>query len=89
MLLYNAYTAGCIFLVLMTFLCLYRAYVGPTVADRVISINVISTKAVVIMVLVSIIYHKEYFLDIAMVYALIAFLSTIGVAKYLQKGVLE
>ncbi len=87
--LITVFTLACIFLVLMTFLCLYRAYVGPTVADRVISINVISTKAIVIMVLVSVIYHKEYFLDIAIVYALIAFLATIGVAKYLQKGVLE
>ncbi len=87
--LMDSYTIGCIILVLMTFLCLYRAYVGPTVADRVISINVISTKAVVIMVLVSVVYHKEYFLDIAIVYSLISFLATIGVAKYLQKGVLE
>ncbi len=84
-----AFTASCIVLVLMIFLCLYRAYVGPTVADRVISINVISTKAVAIMTLVSIVFHKEYFLDIALVYALISFLATIGVAKYLQKGVLE
>lgn len=86
--LLNAYTIGCIILVTMTLLCLYRSYVGPTVADRVISINVISTKAVAIMVLVSIIYHKEYFVDIAIVYALIGFLSTIGVAKYLEKGTL-
>ncbi len=88
MLIY-AYTAGCLFLVVLTFLCLYRAYVGPTVADRVVSINVITTKTVVIITLVTLIYHKEYFLDIALVYALIAFLATIGVAKYLEKGVLE
>ncbi|RQD73869.1 MAG: cation:proton antiporter [Candidatus Syntrophonatronum acetioxidans] len=87
--LLTAFTVACILLVIMTFLCLYRAYVGPTVADRVISINVISTKAIVIMVLVSIIFHKEYFLDIALVYSLIAFLATIAVAKYLQRGVLE
>ncbi len=82
-------TGGCIFLVVTTFLCLYRAYVGPSVADRVISINVIGTKTVAIMVLVSYVFHKDYFLDIALVYALIAFLATVGVAKYLQKGVLE
>ena len=82
-------TGGCIFLIVMNFLCLYRAYVGPSVADRVISINVIGTKTVAIMVLVSYVFHKDYFLDIALVYALIAFLATVGVAKYLQKGVLE
>lgn len=84
-----AFTITCVMLVVFTFLCLYRAYVGPSIADRVISINVISTKTVVIMTLVSVIYHKEFFLDIALVYALIAFLATIGVAKYLEKGVLE
>lgn len=88
MLIY-AFTISCLIFVILTFLCLYRAYVGPTVADRVISINVITTKTVVIMTLISVIYHKDYFLDIALVYALIAFLATIGVAKYLQKGVLE
>ena len=88
MLIY-AYTVGCLFLVVLTFLCLYRAYAGPTVADRVVSINVITTKTVAIITLVTFIYHKDYFLDIALVYALIAFLATIGVAKYLQKGVLE
>ena len=87
--LLTVYTVGCIFLVVLTFLCLYRAYVGPTVADRVVSINVIGTKTVAIITLITYIYHKEYFLDIALVYALIAFLATIGVAKYLQKGVLE
>lgn len=85
----SVFTVGCIFLIVLTFLCLYRAYVGPTVADRVISINVIGTKTVAIMVLVSCVFHKDYFLDIALVYALIAFLATVGVAKYLQKGVLE
>lgn len=87
--LLTVYTVGCIILVGFTFLCLYRAYVGPTVADRVVSINVVGTKTVAIITLITYIYHKEYFLDIALVYALIAFLATIGVAKYLQKGVLE
>lgn len=72
-----------------TFLCLYRAVVGPTEADRVVSINVIGTKTVVIISMVSLVFHQEFFLDVAMVYALISFVATIGIAKYMEKGALE
>ncbi len=78
-----------IVLTTFTFLCLYRATVGPTAADRVVSINVIGTKTVVIISLVSLVFHQEFFLDVALVYALISFIATIGVAKYLEKGALE
>jgi len=71
------------------FLCLYRAVLGPSAADRVVAINVIGTKAVVIISLISFVFHQEFFLDVAMVYALISFVSTIGIAKYLEKGALE
>jgi multicomponent Na+:H+ antiporter subunit F len=78
-----------IILMTATFMCLYRAYVGPTAADRIVSINVIGTKTVVIIALVSLVFHQEFFLDVAMVYALISFIATIGVAKYLETGALE
>ncbi len=79
----------CIVLTIMTFLCLYRAYVGPTAADRVVAINIIGTKTVVIIALVSFVYGQDAFLDIALVYALISFIATVGIAKYLEKGALE
>ncbi|MCR3921793.1 MAG: cation:proton antiporter [Firmicutes bacterium] len=78
-----------ILLTAATFLCLYRAVVGPSEADRIVSINVIGTKTVVIISLVSLVFHQEFFLDVALVYALISFVATIGVAKYMEKGVLE
>ncbi len=73
----------------MIFLCLYRAYKGPTAADRVISINIIGTKTVTIIALVSYVYSIEFFLDVALVYALISFIAQVGIAKYLEKGALE
>lgn len=77
-----------VILTFATFLCLYRATAGPSATDRVISINVIGTKTVVIISLVSLVFHQEFFLDVALVYALISFVATIGVAKYLEKGAL-
>jgi len=78
-----------ILLMAATFLCLYRAVLGPTDADRVVAINVIGTKSVVIISLISLVFHQEFFLDVAMVYALISFVATIGIAKYMEKGALE
>lgn len=85
----QVFIATGILLTAATFLCLYRAVVGPSAADRVVSINVIGTKTVLIISLVSIVFHQEFFLDVAMVYALISFVATVGIAKYLEKGALE
>jgi multicomponent Na+:H+ antiporter subunit F len=82
-------TATAVLVTAATFLCLYRAVLGPTAADRVVAINVIGTKAVVIISIVSLVLHEAYFLDVAMVYALISFVATVGIAKYLEKGSLE
>ena len=87
--LINSFIIACIFLSIMIFLCLYRAYKGPTAADRVISINIIGTKTVTIIALVSYVYSIEFFLDVALVYALISFIAQVGIAKYLEKGALE
>ncbi len=83
------FNISAIILLLLTFLCLTRAALGPTVADRVAAINVIGTKTMVLIALVSFIFGQEFFLDVALVYALIAFVMTIGVAKYLEKGALD
>lgn len=85
----QVFIATSILLMAATFLCLFRAVLGPTDADRVVAINVIGTKAVVIISLISLVFHQEFFLDVAMVYALISFVATVGIAKYLQKGSLE
>lgn len=70
----------------MVGLCLFRAAVGPTVADRMIAINVIGTKAMVLIVGMSIATRQPFFVDVALVYGLIGFLATIGVAAYMEHG---
>jgi multicomponent Na+:H+ antiporter subunit F len=78
-----------IVLTLTSFVALFRAYKGPTAADRIISINVISTKVVTIIVLIALITTQGSYVNVALIYAMIGFLATIGVAKYLMKGKLE
>jgi len=52
----------------------------------VVAINVIGTKTVVIVAMLSIVHDSHYFLDVSLVYALISFLATCGLARYLERG---
>ncbi len=83
------YSLGAVLVMLMIFLSLIRALIGPTASDRITAINIIGTKTLIIITLIARVYGQEYFLDIAMIYALMSFITTIGVAKYLEKGALE
>ena len=67
-------------------LALVRALRGPETFDRVLAVNVIGTKTVVVIALVGFLYGRPHFLDLALVYALINFIATIAVLKYLEKG---
>jgi len=74
----------CVILITLTFACLGRAIVGPSAIDRLLAINIIGTKTVAIIAVVSYTFGETFFLDVAIVYALISFLLTICVAKYLE-----
>jgi multicomponent Na+:H+ antiporter subunit F len=78
-----------IILVILTFVGLYRASVGPTAADRIVAINMISTKVTTIIVMIALITAQESYVNVALVYALLGFLATIGLAKLLLKGRLD
>lgn len=78
-----------ILLLIMTFVGLYRAYVGPTAADRMVAINMITTKVTTIIVMIALITAQELYVSVALVYALIGFVTTIGVSRYLMKGKLD
>lgn len=76
-------------IVFAAILVLYRAVKGPTVYDRVLAVNAIGTKTVVLIALTGFIYNRPHFLDIALVYALINFIATIAILKYLETGRLD
>jgi multicomponent Na+:H+ antiporter subunit F len=76
-------------IIIAAVLVLYRAIKGPRVCDRVLSVNVIGTKTVVLIALVGYIFERPHFLDIAIVYALINFIATIAFLKYRETGRLD
>jgi len=82
----TALTGMSIFLGILIFFCLYRAYIGPTAADRVVSINIITTKVTVLIALITIATDQDAFMDVALIYAMMGFIATICVSKYVEKG---
>jgi multicomponent Na+:H+ antiporter subunit F len=67
---------------------LYRVLQGPTIFDRVLGLNGISTKAIILLIVIGIVYDRvEMFIDISTGYALLNIVGALAVAKYLeQKG---
>jgi multicomponent Na+:H+ antiporter subunit F len=55
---------------------------GPTVGDRVVAVNALGTTTVVVIALVAAALEEPGFLDVALVYALLNFLLSIGLAKF-------
>lgn len=78
-----------VFLLVNAFLCLYRAYRGPTVVDRVLGVNIVGTKTLVLLALLAFIFRRNLYLDIAVVYALLNFVVTLAAARFLETGRLK
>ncbi len=71
-----------IFLMLLVFL---RALKGPTVIDRLLSVNVIGTKAIILIIVAGLIFERvEMFVDIAIGYGLLNYIASIAASKYFQ-----
>ena len=67
-------------------LAIVRALQGPTVYDRILAVNMFGTKTVLIIALLGFLSGRPDFLDIALVYALINFIGTIAVLKFVRYG---
>jgi len=63
---------------------LYRVIKGPTTFDRLLAINAITTKVIIISILLGFAYGRlDMFIDVPLAYAILGFLGTIATAKYL------
>lgn len=83
------FEGAAIAIIVFVIMALYRAVAGPTVFDRVLAVNAIGTKTVVLIALLGYVYGRPQFLDVALVYALINFITTIAFLRYLEKGRLD
>jgi len=65
-------------------LAITRALLGTTAYDRILAVNVFGTKTVLLIAVIAFFTERTDLLDIALVYALINFISVIGVLKYVE-----
>ncbi|MFV8836053.1 monovalent cation/H+ antiporter complex subunit F [Aquisalimonas sp. APHAB1-3] len=78
--------ATMLILVLALVLTFVRLVVGPSLADRVVALELIALIAVGIMIVYAIQVERAAFLDVALVLALTAFMAAVGFARFLERG---
>ncbi len=79
--------AGALIAILVVMIiALVRAFLGPTLHDRILSINVLGTKTVLLIALAAYLSGTPGYLDIALVYALINFVSIIGALQFFEQN---
>lgn len=61
-----------------------RLALGPSLADRVVAFDVVAAAGVAMAALAAVLWQKPVLLDVALVLAVIAFIGTVAVARYLE-----
>lgn len=67
---------------------LIRIIIGPSLPDRVISLDMIGVQIVSALAIISIILNTQAFLEVILILAILAFISTIAFSKYIERGVI-
>ncbi|MCH7633992.1 MAG: pH regulation protein F [Proteobacteria bacterium] len=78
------FTAAAAAILITMFLALVRLFAGPTLYDRVLAVNSFGTKTVLLIGVMGFLTERPEFLDIALLYALINFISTIAILKFFR-----
>jgi len=74
-------------LLLAIILGLYRLIKGPTNADRIVALDILTTATVVLIAFFAWYFQRIIYLDIALVYAVLSFIAVIVLGRYLEGGV--
>jgi len=78
------FTFAIVVLMVSAYLCLYRIGMGPTPADRTVAIDILGTLVVGFCLVQAIRTGQDWYLNIAIAWALISFIGTIALAKHLE-----
>ena len=61
-----------------------RLMIGPKLSDRVVSLDTFNMIVIGVIVLLALTFESKLYLDIALIYGVLAFLETIVFARYLE-----
>ena len=78
------FSAASLAILVVMAMVLARAVMGPTVYDRILAVNTFGTLTVALIAVFGFLTDRPEFLDIALVYALINFIGTVAVTKYVK-----
>jgi len=70
----------------LTLLAGYRVVRGPTTPDRMVGLDTIGINVVAVGILYSLVTGQEFFVLVSLVLAIIGFISTIAVGRFLTEG---
>jgi len=79
----DAWILTVICLTVLMALATVRLVIGPTAPDRAIALDTVNTLVIASMVIFGVIFKEIIFVDVAIVYGLLSFVSTLYIAKYI------
>ena len=68
-------------------LCLLRLLKGPTAPDRAVALDTMATITTALLVFLAFIFERYVYLDVALVYAVLTFIGSVAIARFLEKGI--
>lgn len=71
-------------LLICAFLCIYRIGRGPTPPDRAVAIDILGTLVVGFSALFTVVSDSDFYINVAISWALLSFIGTIALSKYLE-----
>ena len=75
-----------VLIAVLTAICLYRIIIGKTIFDRIIAAILVGTNGFILLTLIGFIYGRiDMFIDIALTYALLNFVTAIVLGKYFMR----
>ena len=69
---------------LCSYLCMYRICRGPTAADRTVGIDILGVTLVSFCAVLGVLTKRDLYITLAIAWALLAFIGTVGLGKYLE-----
>lgn len=73
-----------IILIICCFMCLYRILRGPTSADRIVALDILGILVIGFCAFASVFVPRRFLMDIALSWAILGFVGTLALAKYLE-----
>lgn len=79
-----------IFLIIMGIgivFCFLRMLKGPTSADRAVALDTVTTVTIAFLVVLGYVFDRYIYLDVSLVYAVLMFVGSVTIARFLEKGI--